>query len=155
MKTTIAFAARLFIFALLTLSVYSCKKDDAPANNDKVTKSGIPLQASQEVGSVISTGSGTIDIDYTKSTKVLMYTVNWTGLTTNATLMHFHGPGLRGATAPPVIPVTGFTQTPSGSYHGTATLTSAQEADFLAGKYYFNIHTVTYGGGELRGQIEF
>lgn len=154
MKTLLAICTRFCFLFLLTTSIYSCKKDDN-TNNDKVTKTGIPLQVSQEPGNIVSTASGTIDIDYTKSTKMLMFTVNWKDLTTNATLMHFHGPAARGVNAPPVIPVNGFSQTTAGSYHGTATLNSTQEADFLSGKYYYNIHSVTYGGGELRGQIEF
>jgi hypothetical protein len=35
---------------------------------------------------------------------------------------------------------------------GTATLTAAQSADLLAGKWYVNLHTAANGGGEIRGQ---
>ncbi|MGI4955026.1 MAG: CHRD domain-containing protein, partial [Janthinobacterium lividum] len=34
-----------------------------------------------------------------------------------------------------------------------ATLTPAQLADLQAGKYYYNIHTATNPGGEIRGQL--
>jgi hypothetical protein len=37
---------------------------------------------------------------------------------------------------------------------GSATLTEAQAADLLAGKYYINIHTAAHKGGEIRGQVE-
>ncbi|MGQ2979031.1 MAG: CHRD domain-containing protein, partial [Polaromonas sp.] len=36
---------------------------------------------------------------------------------------------------------------------GQATLTAAQMADLLAGKWYANIHTARYPGGEIRGQM--
>jgi hypothetical protein len=30
---------------------------------------------------------------------------------------------------------------------------AAQEADLMAGKYYVNLHTANFGGGEIRGQL--
>ena len=37
--------------------------------------------------------------------------------------------------------------------HFAATLTDAQIADLVAGKWYFNIHTAANPGGEVRGQV--
>jgi hypothetical protein len=36
---------------------------------------------------------------------------------------------------------------------GSATLSEAQAADLMAGKYYFNVHTAANPGGEIRGQV--
>jgi hypothetical protein len=36
---------------------------------------------------------------------------------------------------------------------GRATLTAAQAADLLAGKWYVNIRTAAHPGGEIRGQM--
>ncbi len=41
----------------------------------------------------------------------------------------------------------------SGALAGTVSLTEAQEADLFAGRYYLNIHSGTFGGGELRGNL--
>jgi hypothetical protein len=67
--------------------------------------------------------------------------------------MHFHGPALAGANASPTLDITGFPATASGTFTGSATLTEAQEADLLAGKWYWNAHTTANGSGEIRGQV--
>jgi hypothetical protein len=36
---------------------------------------------------------------------------------------------------------------------GNAILSAAQEADLLAGLWYLNLHTTSFGGGEIRGQV--
>ena len=41
----------------------------------------------------------------------------------------------------------------SSPVEGSATLTDAQAADLVAGKYYVNIHTAANPGGEIRGQV--
>ena len=38
-------------------------------------------------------------------------------------------------------------------FEGEATLTDAQAADLLGGKYYANIHTEANKAGEIRGQV--
>jgi hypothetical protein len=37
--------------------------------------------------------------------------------------------------------------------NGSATLTDAQAADLMAGKWYVNVHTAENKGGEIRGQV--
>lgn len=36
---------------------------------------------------------------------------------------------------------------------GSATLTEQQAADLADGKFYVNVHTQAYPGGEIRGQV--
>ena len=48
------------------------------------------------------------------------------------------------------MPITGIATSP---VEGSATLTDAQAADLVAGKYYVNIHTAANPGGEIRGQV--
>ena len=36
---------------------------------------------------------------------------------------------------------------------GSATLTDAQAADLMAGRWYVNIHTAANPNGEIRGQL--
>lgn len=145
-----------FALAVLSLMVFaSCKKDDNnPPAKDMYTISG-SMSPGQETGTLAGnpTGSGNVTGTYNSTTNSLQYNVTWTGLTGPATLGHFHGPALAGANAGPVITFTLNNNGTAGSAGATVTLTEAQEADLLAGKWYANIHTATNGAGEVRGQV--
>ncbi len=41
----------------------------------------------------------------------------------------------------------------SGTVNVEVVFSEAQEAELLAGRYYVNIHTAEFGGGELRGNV--
>jgi hypothetical protein len=108
------------------------------------------LKASESVPPVQSSGTGTLDATYDTASKQLTYTVTYSGLTGDATAAHFHGPAESGKNAGVVVPVQGSAASP---IKGTATLTDAQAADLMAGKWYFNVHTEANKGGEIRGQV--
>jgi len=95
-------------------------------------------------------GTGTLQGTYDTASKQLSYTVNYSGLSGNATAAHFHGPADTGKTAGVVVPVQGSVASP---VKGSTTLTDAQAADLMAGKWYFNIHTEANKPGEIRGQV--
>jgi hypothetical protein len=108
------------------------------------------LKASEEVPPNASAGTGTLQATYDTATKQLSYTVNYSGLSGNATAAHFHGPADPGKNAGVVMPVVGSVASP---IKGAATLTDAQAADLMGGKWYFNIHTEANKPGEIRGQV--
>ena len=108
------------------------------------------LKASEEVPPNNSKAAGTLQATYDTVTKQLLFAVNFSGLSGKATGAHFHGPADPGKNAAIVIPVPGNIVNP---IRGTATLTAAQAADFVAGKWYFNIHTDANKAGEIRGQV--
>ncbi len=110
----------------------------------------VNLKSSEEVPPNPSAATGTLEATYDTASKQLSYMANYSGLTGNATMAHFHGPADPGKNAPVVIPVQGSVASP---IKGTATLTDAQAADLMAGKLYFNIHTEANRGGEIRGQV--
>jgi hypothetical protein len=142
----------LMVCSLLGLGFLSCDHDD-----DEVPKTTYTLSAAangaNEVPAVSTAATGSLTGNYNSTNNTISYTVNWTGLSANASNMHFHGPALAGASAPPAVNITGFSTTTSGSLTGTATLTDAQEEDLLAGKWYWNVHTSTNQNGEIRGQV--
>ena len=137
----------------LFLAITAGDKDDDDDQQKTTYTLSATANGAQEVPAVTTTATGTVSGTYNSSTNALSYTVTWTGLSGAPTLMHFHGPALAGANASPTLDISGFATTASGSYTGSATLTETQEADLLAGKWYWNVHTAANGGGEIRGQV--
>jgi hypothetical protein len=120
----------------------------AGAVADAVTfKAG--LNGSQEVPANGTAGTGTATATYDSSSKIIKWTVSYSGLTGPATMGHIHGPADPGKNAPVVVPFANA----ASPIEGSATLTDAQAADLLAGKYYVNVHTAENKGGEIRGQL--
>jgi hypothetical protein len=104
-----------------------------------------------------STATGTISGAYDTVTNIISFTITFSGLGANTTAAHFHGPAFPGSNAAVVFAHTGVPAgVTSASLPADAdTLTQAQEADLLAGKWYSNIHTTNFPGGEIRAQIFF
>lgn len=127
-----------------------------------------------------ATGTGFVTVDYDTDANTLLINANWSGLSGTTTVAHIHcctatpGTGTIGVAVTPVT-LPGF---PEGLAAGTytsplldlddpATFTAAfitnfaggdaANADaallagFNAGLAYFNIHSSTFGGGEIRG----
>ena len=108
------------------------------------------LRGANEVPPTASMGSGSVDAMFNKDTNLLRWKLSYAGLTGPATAGHFHGPAMVGANAGVALGWTGPITSPM---EGSATLTPAQAADLLAGKWYANIHTAASPGGEVRGQM--
>jgi len=112
------------------------------------------MNGSQEVPPNGSSGTGTLNATYDESTNTMIFTANFSGLTTGTTAAHFHGPAPSDSNAGVQIGWTGFpTGVTSGTFSDTVTLSAAQEAQLLAGRWYANIHTTTFPGGEIRTQL--
>lgn len=144
----------IIVLSVLVLLNISCDKDD---ENDNIEQfNSITLSGENEVPEVATTGTGTFNGTYNKDTKILSYTVNWTlGESSEmVTAMHFHGPASPEESAGPVIHITGFPTTKTGTYSGsTPALTTDQEAQLLDGKWYINIHSDAVPAGEIRGNL--
>ncbi len=114
------------------------------------------LSGANEVPPNASTASGTVVAILDNTGTQLACTVTFTGLTTGLTAAHIHkaAAGTNGSVLFPfaTTAVAGMT---SGTFSQTFTLTSANVSDLQNGLYYVNIHTSTYPGGEIRGQLAF
>jgi hypothetical protein len=118
-----------------------------PAFADKMKAA---LDGKVQVPPNASAGTGTADIDYDPASKKLSWKLTYSGLSGPATAAHFHGPAEAGKNAGVAVAIPNATSSP---VDGSATLTDAQAADLVAGKYYINIHTAANPGGEIRGQV--
>lgn len=117
-----------------------------PAHADKYKA---VLDGASEVPANTTAGRGNADIDFDPATRKLSWKLTYSGLTGPALMAHFHGPAEPGKNAGVAVPIAPA----SSGTEGSATLTEAQAADLVAGKYYVNVHTEANKGGEIRGQV--
>ena len=96
-----------------------------------------------------SPGTGSASMTLDDITKEFKWNVQWSGLTGNVTVAHFHGPALPNQNAGVQVPF----DTASNPSIGIAILSSTQESDLLAGLWYINIHSTDEPAGEIRGQV--
>jgi len=100
-----------------------------------------------------SAGTGDAEVIINPNNTVT-YQVDFQGLGSNVTIAHIHA-GKANANGAPFVPLT-LTTAPgtSGTFAGTsAPLTDVEIARIRAGHSYVNIHSVNFGGGEIRGQL--
>ena len=132
---------------LATLALGATVAFAGPALADKMKAT---LDGKSEVPANTSAGTGTADLDYDTASKKLSWKITYSGLSGPATAAHFHGPAAAGANAGVAVAIPGAGTSP---VEGNATLTDAQAADLMAGKYYINVHAAANPGGEIRGQV--
>jgi CHRD domain len=113
----------------------------------------VALTGAQQVPPVQTTATGTADLTYDPTTRMLTWSVTSNGLSGPATMAHFHGPAREGKNAPPVIWLSEKGAPVPNPIKGSATLTPEQAQQFTAGEWYVNVHTQANPGGEIRGQV--
>lgn len=158
------------LFIVFAVALTSCERDAEQKITTDFSKSDIPLTGANETPATATAALGSMDVFYTRETRILSYTVRWSGLTDSVLLMHIHGLAPTGFAAGVVQNIVTasngiFNQKTSGkfTFAKTGTLSGTllvdgvvvKENDLLNGQYYMNIHTNTYPSGEIRGQIRF
>ena len=113
----------------------------------------VPLSGAQQVPPVQTKGNGTATLTYDPATRRLTWSVTFSGLSSDATMAHFHGPATQGKNAPPVIWLSEKGAAVSNPIKGQATLTPDQAQQMTAGEWYINVHTQANPNGEIRGQV--
>ncbi|MCC6983220.1 MAG: CHRD domain-containing protein [Bauldia sp.] len=136
------------VFAGLGLAVLSLlAATPASAQNVNYTAE---LTGAAEVPPVTTEATGNVRVSFGQTSKRLVYTITYSGLSGPATAAHFHGPAAADANAPPVIPIEGDLTSPIS---GSVILTDEQVGMLEGDQLYFNIHTAANPGGEIRGQV--
>lgn len=154
-----ALSSLVFVFSV---SLVSCEKEAEKEKNYEYTKTEIAMTGAQETPATPSTATGSMDVYYSKATRTLSYTVRWSNLADTITGIHVHGLAPTGYAAGIVQPILTAKNEKAypfrgGSFTGTLMVDGSKikEEDLLNHMYYMNIHTKTYTGGEIRGQIRF
>ena len=110
------------------------------------------LATAKEVPPRTGAGQGFAVVSYNESAGTVSWRVYYTGLSGPATAAHFHGPAEKTANAGVAINLVAA-GAPSSPMVGSASITPAQAADLMAGRWYINIHTQAAPAGEIRGQV--
>jgi CHRD domain/Secretion system C-terminal sorting domain len=118
--------------------------------------SGI-LSGKNEVPANASTATGTFDGIFDPWSRVIAFRVEYSELTANASVAHFHS-APAGTNGPVVLDLVGQglpVGVKSGELVKVLTLTETQAVDLMNGNLYVNIHSTTFPGGEVRGQVRY
>lgn len=94
-----------------------------------------------------ATGAGTLTVD--TATRAMSATVTTSGIAGTDAHIHMGAVGVSGAIVFPLAQ----TSAGSGVWSTSVTISDAQLATLRAGDYYFNVHSMAYPAGEIRGQI--
>ena len=101
-----------------------------------------------------STGTGMATALLDSDSGALSISGSFSGLSGDITVAHLHGltaaPGAGNAGI--LVPLTP-TGTSSGTFSGNGTLSSENVTGLLDGRTYINLHSTTFGGGEIRGFV--
>jgi hypothetical protein len=135
--------------AALALSACGSMKTGSPARVDAMEAAMTPAK---EVPPKTGSGEGYAFVNFNEGTRALSWKIYYNGLSGPATAAHIHGPAdVSGNAGVALNLVSGGA--PSSPITGSATLTPAQAADLMNGKWYVNVHTQANPSGEIRGQI--
>ena len=111
------------------------------------------FSGAQVVPPTESTAAGSVTIILNDAETRIRISLDFSGLGSNATAAHIHGPAGPGANAP-VLFNLGSQGTTSGTLADlSAAVSPAQVAQLRAGRWYLDVHSTRFFGGEIRAQI--
>jgi hypothetical protein len=110
------------------------------------------LTPAQEVPTNASTATGYARINVNESALTISYTIVFNGLAGTQNGAHIHAPAAIGANVGVAITFPNIGGT-SGTISGSTTITALQLSQIRQHLGYVNVHSTTFPGGEIRGQL--
>ncbi len=133
----------------LALSLTACNDHRGFAPDAKIPLVSTLSGAAERPTAVASAATGSFTGEIDRATRVLSYTITYSGLTPAAGHLHRVSNAATGL-GPVEIPLVSL----ASPIIGTATLATTGRVDSLInGFYYANLHTPAFPGGEIRGNI--
>ncbi len=113
----------------------------------------VDLTGGAQVPPVNTPGSGKANLTWDPASRTVTWSISFEGLSSPATMAHFHGPAAAGANASVTLWLSKKGEPVVSPIKGEATLTPEQVSQFEAGQWYVNVHTTDHPAGEIRGQV--
>ncbi len=137
------------VLLLAVFFVISCKKKTEEVPVVTTVNFAATINGANEVPTNASTATGAMTGSFDKVSKILTLSFTYSGLT--ATNMHIH----KGAAGVSGGVLFGLSSAPFSSpvAYTSPALSAGQEDSLMTNLYYINIHSATFPGGEIRGQI--
>ena len=141
LKKLIVFVALMIVVGTMAISA----RADTVFSGKFSGTQALPPNASKAVG------SATVVLNDTETR--ITISLDFSGLGSNQTAAHIHGPARPGGIAP-ILFNLGSQGTTNGSLESlSAAVSPRQVAQLKAGLWYFDIHSTKLFGGEIRAQI--
>lgn len=112
----------------------------------------VSLDASQEPNGVVSTATGVGTVTLDDVTGAVTISGSYVGLSSTINGSHLHGLAPAGTNAGVIIGLSNSGGT-SGTFSGNGILNPTQVTGMKDGLTYLNLHSINFGGGEIRGQV--
>lgn len=115
-----------------------------------------PVTPGQETTSVALNGAtprGLMSVGFDAATRRLTVGTMYTGLTSNASMAHLHGPAPQDQSAGVIFTFASLPQRLRGVTVQRFSLTTTQVDQLRNNQIYFNLHTANNPNGEIRGQL--
>ncbi len=140
------FIYRLFPFLLICSFAFSCKKSSSPDDGIELqTITSFKATLNGANAGTTSSAIGNFTGSYNRSTQTLEFTLNYTGLVPTAWHIHNSDNGIIVFSLGSIVP--------SPLQSSVSGFSAQEEDDLFQNKYYINIHTAAYPGGEISGII--
>jgi hypothetical protein len=139
------------LFLLLIIGLSAFMFSTTVSAQQKFT---VSLDGGQENPPVNSPGRGSCVLTLNTAETQITLSCTYSGLGSNASAAHIHTDGPVGVNGPVLFNLTGASGTSGTLNLAPTAVTPAQVADLRAKRWYVNIHTTNFPGGEIRGQIK-